>query len=318
MRRLLPALLAGLSCSASQAVWIDSDPSVARGGHEVDDGFALVQAFRSPELSVRGVSVVFGNAPLDQAYPIAQEIVKRFGPPDLPVYKGAFRARDLGVETPASAAIADALRNEPLTLLVLGPATNIATVIRRHPELVPRIVRVIAVAGRRPGQKFRTSEEMTPFRDFNFELDPDAFRVLLDTGVPLVLAPWEISSKIWLNEDDLNALSKTDRQLDFLIEPARDWLAVWRRDLKAPGFNPFDTLAAGYAIAPDQFRCDRVAAVIRVLPDDVPQGSASNATKPYLLRQNSGSSGQVLYCYEALPGFKAELLRRVGGQARAH
>ncbi|MCI0390199.1 MAG: hypothetical protein MOB07_15725, partial [Acidobacteria bacterium] len=42
------------------AVWIDTDPSVAPGGHEVDDGFALIQAFHSPELEIRGVSVVFG------------------------------------------------------------------------------------------------------------------------------------------------------------------------------------------------------------------------------------------------------------------
>src|SRR5271170_5483188 len=114
MKRLLSAMFVGLSCWGSQVVWIDTDPSVARGGHEVDDGFALVQAFRSPELSVRGVSVVFGNAPLEQAYPIACEIVNRFGPPALSVHKGASSAGDLGIETPASEAIANALGKEPL------------------------------------------------------------------------------------------------------------------------------------------------------------------------------------------------------------
>ena len=45
-------------------VWIDTDPSIRPGGYEVDDGFALIQAFHSPELSIRGVSLVFGNEPL--------------------------------------------------------------------------------------------------------------------------------------------------------------------------------------------------------------------------------------------------------------
>ena len=62
----MTAIFAG-AAAASTPVWIDTDPSVARGGHEVDDGFALVQAFHSSALTVRGVSVVFGNAPLDEA-----------------------------------------------------------------------------------------------------------------------------------------------------------------------------------------------------------------------------------------------------------
>ena len=90
---------AGMMNCAAQAkipVWIDTDPSVARGGHEVDDGFALIQAFHSPELEVRGVSVVFGNAPLATAWPIGKEIVEKFGPKGLQVYKGATSGEDLG------------------------------------------------------------------------------------------------------------------------------------------------------------------------------------------------------------------------------
>jgi inosine-uridine nucleoside N-ribohydrolase len=76
--RIVPALLLAATIVSAKPVWIDTDPSVQQEGvHEVDDGFALVQAFRSPELQIRGVSVVFGNAPLDQAFPSAQEIMKR-------------------------------------------------------------------------------------------------------------------------------------------------------------------------------------------------------------------------------------------------
>lgn len=90
-------------------VWIDTDPSVRPGGHEVDDGIALVQAFHSPELDILGVSAVFGNAELATAFPIAQEIVAQFGPDGLVVQSGADGAARLGEETDATRAMAAAL-----------------------------------------------------------------------------------------------------------------------------------------------------------------------------------------------------------------
>jgi Inosine-uridine preferring nucleoside hydrolase len=121
------------------AVWIDTDPSISSGPREVDDGFALIQAFHSPELDIRGVSVVYGNAPFEQAWPISQEIVRKYGPPGLPIFAGATEAVDLGRETDATRALAAALEKEPLTILALGPVTNVATVLKNHPELGARI-----------------------------------------------------------------------------------------------------------------------------------------------------------------------------------
>lgn len=290
-------------------VWIDTDPSVARGGKEVDDGFALVQAFRSPELAVRGVSIVFGNAPLSEALPIGRQYVKDFGPAGLAVYAGATSAAELGKQTPASVAIANALRKEPLTLLVIGPATNVATVLRLHPELAPRVKQIVAVAGRRPGQIFRASPAAGAFRDLNFELDPEAFRVILNARVPLVLAPWEISSKVWLRADDLASLRVKDPHLAPLLDASADWLSFWAKNLHADGFNPFDSLAVGYAINPAGFQCDRVTITIETHPDDT---SPAKPPKPYLLRRDNGTAGGPLYCHTAPANFKMELLRRLG------
>ena len=148
----------------AKPVWIDTDPSVQQEGvHEVDDGFALVQAFRSKELEIRGVSVVFGNAPLARAFPIGQEIVRRYGRKGVPLFKGA-AGEDIGKETEASRALADALRKERLTILVLGPATNIATVLRLHPEIGARIERIIAVAGGERANDFVASEHVSVSR----------------------------------------------------------------------------------------------------------------------------------------------------------
>lgn len=259
MRALFLILAAGVIASAAVPVWIDTDPSVARGGHEVDDGFALIQAFHSPALTVRGVSVVFGNAPLREGFPIAQHLVRDFGQPGLKVTSGAASANDLGVETDASRALASALRREKMVILMLGPATNVATVLRNHPELRNRIKKIVAVAGRRPNQRFSPSPNAPAFRDFNFELDAPGFQILLDARVPLVLAPWEISSKVWMRSADLANLRSSDASLTWVLDAAEDWLAYWKNSLAAEGFNPFDTLAVGYVISPHGFQCSRLA-----------------------------------------------------------
>ena len=287
------AALAMVYVHAATPVWIDTDPSVAPGGHEVDDGLALLQAFHSPELRIVGISAVFGNAPLDRAFPIAKHIVDELGPKSLSVYAGAASAADLGRETDASRAIAAALEREPLTIVAIGPATNVGTVVLNHPELCKRIVRIIAVAGRRPGQQFRASPSAAPFRDFNLEMDPAAFEAILDSGVPLVLAPWEISSKVWLRKEDIAGLPR------FLRVAATDWLDYWTKHLAVDGFNPFDTLAVGYAVSTRGFECEELGVKVEKTPPNL------------FAAKDIGSPHRTLYCHAPPPDFKDKLLRRI-------
>ena len=316
----LAAILCPLGVTAQpvpQAVWIDTDPAVGVTDRDVDDGFALLQAFHSPEIVVRGVSVVFGNAPLAQAWPIGLRIVGRFAPSAVRAYRGAAGASELGKENAATRALAAALRREPLLVLVLGPATNVATVLKNHPELRPRILRVVAVAGRRPGQRFTTgTTNPNGHRDFNFEEDPEAFRVLLASGVPLTLAPFEISSKVWLTGPDLDALARADATSEWIVRPARQWLGLWTRTFGVDGFNPFDTLAVARLTSPSLLTCETLPARIDVLPDDATEARVQGtkvASKPYLLvsRDFGASAPPVDYCYEVADGFKADLLRRI-------
>lgn len=301
-----------IHCSATTPVWIDTDPSVARGGHEVDDGLALIQAFRAPELSVRGVSVVFGNAPLDVAFPIAERLVRELSRRQLPVHRGAATAQQRGMETDASRALAGALSKEKLTILAIGPVTNIATVVQLHPELRPQVREIIAVAGRRPHQRFLPSPTAAqPFQDFNFEKDPEAFQSLLDAGVPLVLAPWELSSKVWLHTDDLREIRASDPSTHWVTDAALDWLNLWKRKFGTDGFNPFDTLAVGYARTPSSFSCETLPVTIRVLPDDTVSSNESQIPrKPYLIAGRAiDSKRSALYCYKAPTGFAPELVQ---------
>ena len=305
-------------------VWIDTDPAIGEPERDVDDGLALVQAFHSPELDIRGVSVVFGNAELDRGLPIARRLVGEFGPPDLNVYRGAAKASDLSKETEASRALAAALRAAPLTILALGPATNVAAVLSKHPELAPRVTRVIAVAGRRPGQRFSTgSTNKAGHRDFNFELDPRAFQVLLDAKIEVVLAPFEISSKIWIRNEDLDRLAASrSPAARGLVAPSRSWLTLWTRLFGVDGFNPFDTVAVAYAISPAGFACEALKARIETLADDVTEPGVQGVTvdrKPYLLVSNAlnGATGRVIYCATAPASFKQDLLTRLTTSSEA-
>ena len=292
-------------------VWMDVDPAVMRGGHEPDDGLALLQAFHSEELEVRGVSVVFGNSPLETGFPIANEIARRFGAEGLPVYRGASSGGELGVETDASQALAEALRQEELTVLALGPVTNVATVLKNHPELGRQIRSLVAVAGRRPGQKFVLGAGGTPLMDFNFELDPEGFRVLLASGVPLVLAPFEISSKTPLTEEDIERFASVASIAEFYLEPLRDYVNWYEDRFGLRAIFPFDTLAVAYLTSPSWIRCDELPLAIETLPDDVEPGG----TKPYLLAGNDVRSPyRARYCHTASAEFIPDLVKRMLGR----
>jgi inosine-uridine nucleoside N-ribohydrolase len=233
------------------------------------------------------------------------------------VFAGAAGAVELGTESEASRALAAALRSAPLTVLALGPATNVATVLKRHPELASRIDRIVAVAGRRPGQRFTTGTTNTNgHRDFNFELDSAAFHVLLESKVPLVLTPFEISSKVWIETADLDRLATGGAAARALASPARQWLDLWRRLFSVEGFNPFDTLAVGYVLSPDTFGCERLPTRIEVLPDDVTEPGVQGTKverKPFLLAAASLTSAeaQTLYCATPPSSFKRDLMERL-------
>jgi pyrimidine-specific ribonucleoside hydrolase len=303
------------------AIWMDVDPSTAPGGYALvinDDGLAWVQAFHSPEVAVRGVGAVFGNAALEETYPVAREVVDRFGPPALGVFQGAASGADLGVETDASRALAEALGRERLTVLSLGPVTNLATVVRNHPELHGQIDRVVAVAGRRPGQRFVASTTTSePLMDLNFELDAPGFQVLLDSAIPIVLAPFEISSKVLLTEREMDRLQAGDEAVRWLAQPASDWLEWWKKRFSVDGFYPFDTLAVAYVTTPDWLDCEQLPAEIQRHPDDVkvPSMGAAAPEKPYLVvAPEIGSGRTVTYCHDVDAAFKDDLMDRLLAQ----
>ncbi len=295
-------------------VWFDVDTATGIG--DVDDGLMLIQGFHSPELHVRGVSVVFGNAPLAKAVPIATMIVERFGPAGLRVLAGATGADQFGKTNAAVEGMAAEIAKRPLTIVAVGPVTNVGTLVKLHPELHDQIERIVMVAARRPGQKFVTSTlQEAPHRDFNFELDPAAMQAILDTEIPLVFAPWEVSSQVWISQADLETLRQTGGSGAWIAESSQYWINRWEQSIDTRGFNPFDTLAVGWLTHPRSIESEDVVVAIEQAPDDRTPPSAEPVQKPYLVARPAEKSGRkAVYCARPTPAFKQSLMQRLSGR----
>ncbi len=304
------ALLAGACAGAAdpppRAVWLDVDPAVMPGGHEPDDGVAMVQAFHSPELRVAGVSVVFGNAPVDRGHAIARDIVGRFAPENVGVHKGSATAAP--DPTPASRALVAALEREPLTVLALGPATNVAAALRERPDLADRIETVVLVIGRRAGEALTFPGGGPNLLDFNFELDPAAAEVVVGSGAPVVLAPFELAAKLPIEAEEWASLWDTPFGA-FFRRPIEDYLDWFGEHYGRRATYPFDSFAVSFLVAPELLHCDRTSVVVREGPAD--GYSDTGETKPWLVRTDSAAGWPVTWCHTPDPGLKEELLRRL-------
>ena len=153
------------------------------------DCLVLIQAFNSPELEILGIGTVFGNTDHDTAAAIAHRSV---------------------------------------TILALGPLTNVATFLGNYPELRREIVLVIAVAGRRRGQRFQPSPLLPVLLgDSNFEADPWCFDLVLRSGVPITFIPYEVAAKVTLNRQDLEDFLAGPPASQWVSEQASGWLQLW-------------------------------------------------------------------------------------------
>lgn len=202
---------------------IDTDPGV-------DDAAAIWLALASPEIEVLGISVVAGNVGLDASVTNALKVVALAGRDKIGVYAGAaqplIREQVLGkyahigafpdalvpptdlqpqnqsaVSFIAQTARAAARAKEKITICALGPLTNLALALRLHPEVAQGIDRIIAMGG-----AFAEMGHRTPWSEYNVHADPHAAQIVWNSGVPLVLAPLDVTMQALFAQDDLSAL----------------------------------------------------------------------------------------------------------------
>ncbi len=285
-------------------IWIDTDPALGLPLHDIDDAMALIAAFASPNLEISGISSVFGNANGDFTYECARELVKQYSPTSIPVYHGAMSKRDLGKPTDASDALQAALRREKLTVVSLGPATNIATVLQQSPELAEQIETLVVQTGRHvnhPASITLVGSITTGVFDFNFEKDVEAWRILLDSSVPIRLIPIESCQNFVYGTEELAALKKNGHLEPDLISAIEKRIAYYRRAFTKTGFIPYDLFAILSLVFPDQYTYQELPIeIIRDKDDIIP------AKQKWYLRvsQDLASKRLVSYCNSIKPDLK--------------
>ena len=285
------------------AVWIDTDAACGTGKRrDVDDCWAIAATLRNPELAVRGITTVFGNTDAQTAATVAASVSQHFGHRLTPTV-GADRAGQHA--TAAVETLAQALRREPLLILSLGPATNVAATVRLHPDVKSRIMGVVAVAGASDTTYFEVGDSRVfHAHDQNFRRDVKAFETLLNARIPLLLVPYDTVSKIVITSSDLQRLAQTESGSGWLAQESRDWLEHWSKLSGTDGFVPFDAVAAASVILPTAFHVTRRTVQIR--------RSVSHAPEQFLVASPGFSRGWVVsYAIDATPATKDVILSNV-------
>jgi purine nucleosidase len=252
-------------------VWVDTDAACEPGWNDPDDCLALL-ALLQTDVEVVGVSTVFGNAAATRTHSIAMEAVRRAGGgrAAVPVYRGCAEPFSACAGNAAVAALRAAIDAGPLTIVALGPVTNVARAFSAAKPAQRAQVEIVAVMGRRPGHRFHPTENRSRdawlfghgpvFRNLNAELDPQAVAVLLALQPRLTLVPYEAARQVMLDADDLERIAARDAAGAWIAARCKVWLAQWRERVGLDGFYPFDLVAAMYLLGPRRFDCARVNA----------------------------------------------------------
>lgn len=299
-------------------VWIDADPACfVPKVADVDDCWAMLMALDAPKLRVVGISTVFGNVDQETANKSATAFLARWsrarGRPAPPLYPGARSPRDRRL-TRATRGLARALTKERLSILALGPLTNVARVLETDPGTSRRIVRLIAVMGRRPGELFLTGGPALHVHDLNVIKDPAAAQIVLRQDVPITLAPFSAGRSVTLDGARLARLGNAPAPAAALARASHPWAMVWRYWLGGGGMPLFDSAAVAVLVAPEMLVCDRALATIHR------RRSLLFAGRWYLHAVADGASPgrgrPVRYCARARPMLQDWVMKRLatGGQ----
>lgn len=201
-------------------VIIDCDP-----GH--DDALAITLALARPELDVLGITTVGGNATLENTTRNALRVLALLGRTDVPVAAGSPDPLVRPLETatavhgqsgldgadlpePASSprpegaleflrATLDAAP-EPVTLIPVGPLTNIARLLRTYPGIEAKIRRISLMGGG------MTHGNWTPAAEFNIWVDPEAARIVFRSGLPITMHGLDVTHKALFGYPEIERL----------------------------------------------------------------------------------------------------------------
>jgi len=253
-----------------------------------DDGFALILALNSPELEILGITTVAGNDSRERATADALRVLEIAGRQVIPVYNGAnmplvhaksefatkvhgrWWSDDPPPEPPGGFAkkkaenmgaeefIVKTVMENPgeITILAIGPLTNIAKAIRQEPGFAES-VKLLVIMGGAVASLPGGAGNVTPNAEFNFWVDPEAAQVVLRAGIPTVLSPLNVSRKAVFTREWYDKMVSVETPITRMVkERVESFLARFPdRPFRA---LMYDQLAVATLIDPTLFKTEEL------------------------------------------------------------
>ena len=250
---------------------LDCDPGM-------DDSMAIIMAAKSPAVDLLAVTAVNGNYPVDVTSTNARKIMELLDITDIPVARGM--EKPIVRESPkdpfthgvdgqaenflpdpklplsekhAVDLIIDLVKENPgeITLVATGPMSNIAMAITKAPEIKPLIKEIIAISGAFGLNKyaFLNATGDTPQSEWNVYVDPEAAKIVYESGIPLVALGLDVATYFDVNftDDDIRLLDESDKKEAKFLRQAIRYNGN-------RGFDAYctviDCMAVAYAIDP--------------------------------------------------------------------
>ena len=248
----------------STPILLDCDP-----GH--DDAIALLLALASPELELLGVTTVAGNQTLEKTTANALRVLELAGRGDVPVAAGADRplARELFIaayvhgETgldgptlpepqgaPVGQHAVDFLAERILdcdrtvTLVPVGPLTNIALLLARHPEAAGNVERIVIMGGA------VAEGNVTPAAEFNIYVDPEAAWRVFHSGLPVTMVGLDVTHKALMMPSHVERLRVSGDVGRFVAELHDFFVQYHERTYGTEGAPIHDAVAVAQVLRP--------------------------------------------------------------------
>ncbi len=247
-------------------ILFDTDPGI-------DDSLALLLAVASPELKVEGISVVHGNCSVDQATTNALSVLALAGAKHIPVARGfelpLVQPSLLAPETHGNTGVGYAVLAPPdrkpvdqhsveflienimstpgkITLVCIGPLTNVAVAIRKEPRIIHAVREVVIMGG-----AIRHQGNTTPLAEFNVFVDPHAAHMVYHSGMPITLVPLDVTYQCILTKSDVAHLQSIESPISkFVADSTRFYMEFHDEYQKIDGCIINDPLALALTFSP--------------------------------------------------------------------
>ncbi|MFT4191989.1 MAG: nucleoside hydrolase [Comamonas sp.] len=256
------------------ALIIDTDPGV-------DDALALLVAAYSPDIELIGLTTVFGNVSAEQATRNAGYLVSLM-PKPVPVARGAalplvqqphpfptfvhghngfgdialdYPADFAPVDSSAAQFIVDQINARPgeITLVPLGPLTNIALALRLCPEIAGKVKQVVLMGG-----AVRRGGNVSPAAEANIWNDPHAAQAVFSADWPIVMVGLDVTHQTIMPEQRMQALRAVSPKVgNFVADITAFYANFYRNTAGFDGFSVHDPATVVQILRPELFQTQR-------------------------------------------------------------